>query len=141
MNIERSSGTGVTTTNALLTFTPANYAVPQPVYFTAATDSDPYASRAEFSVSSAGLANQIVRITASDAENGSLQFTDVARSNDVTRLEIAAEPQVNIRVDASTDLLGWIRLTNEVAVTDSITIRDERTNSPPFQFYRAITEQ
>jgi hypothetical protein len=135
VTVSRTSGTSVSTTNDTLTFTPDNYATPQPIYFRADVDVDPYSSRATFLLSAPGLAIQEVKIRAFDRDGGIFRFTSVSHSNAVTRLEIAAEPGVRVGLESSTNLLSWRTVTNTTLTQESITFL--HTNSAPQQFYRA----
>jgi hypothetical protein len=135
VTVSRDSGASISTTNGTLTFTPANYARPQPIYFRADADADPYSSRATFLLSAAGLETQEVKMRAFDRDGGIFRFMSVSHSNAVTRLEIAAEPGVRVGLESSTNLLAWRSVTNTTLAEESITFL--HTNSASQQFYRA----
>jgi hypothetical protein len=135
VTVSRSSGGGIHTANESLTFTPDNFAVPQPIYFRAAADADPYSSRATFRLSAAGLEDQEVKIRVFDRDGGIFRFMSVSHSNTVTRLEIAAEPGMRVGLESSTNLLGWRSVTDTTLAEESITFL--HTNSASQQFYRA----
>ena len=134
VTVSRSSGSGIHTTNESLTFTPDNFAVPQPIYFRADADADPYSSHASFRLSAMGMESQAVKIRAFDRDGGIFRFVSVSRSNAVTRLEIAAEPGMRVGLESSTNLLAWRSVTNTTLAEESITFL--HTNSASQQFYR-----
>jgi len=136
VTVSRTSGPSVSTTNHAITFTPSNFAVPQPIYFHAAADPDPYPSRATFRLSAPGMEDQEVKIRAFDRDGGIFRFTSVARSNTVTRMELAAEPGMFVGLESSSNLLAWRTVTNTTLTEESITFL--HTNSAPQQFYRAV---
>lgn len=74
VEVARSGGDADLTvaTGATLTFTPANWATPQPVRLAAAEDADATDDAATFAVSSAGLAAQSVSLTVLDNDAPSL---------------------------------------------------------------------
>jgi glucose/arabinose dehydrogenase len=141
VTITASSGSAISTTNTALIFTAENHTVPQPVYFHASADPDPWSSRATFVLSAPGVVNQEVKVTAFDPDGGCLRFMSVARSNAVTRLELAAEPRVSLALEGSTDLVGWVTVTNATLQGESITFLDVRDGSPSQQFYRVVMVQ
>jgi hypothetical protein len=120
----------------MLTFTPDNYASPQPIYFRADADADPYSSRAIFLLSAPGLETQAVKIRAFDRDGGVFRFVSLSRSSAVTRMELAAEPNVFVGLESSTDLRNWRSVTNATLTEESITFL--HTNSSSQQFYRAL---
>ena len=136
VTVSRDSGASISTTNEMLTFTPDNYARPQPIYFRAAADADPYSSRAIFPLSAPGLETQEVKIRAFDRDGGVFRFVSVSRSSAVTRMELAAEPNVFVALESSTDLRNWRSVTNATVAEESITFL--HTNSGSQQFYRAL---
>jgi len=136
VTVSRISGTSISTTNNTLTFTPENFSRPQPIYFHAAADADPYSSRATFLLTAPDMDHQEVKIRAFDGDGGIFRFTSVSRSNTVTRMELAAEPGIFIGLESSTNLLSWRTLTNTTLTEESITFL--HTNSASQQFYRAI---
>src|SRR5688572_3729961 len=105
--VSRDSGASISTTNETLTFTPDNYASPQPIYFRAGADANPYSSRAIFLLSAPGLETQEVKIRAFDRDGGVFRFVSVSRTSAVTRMELAAEPNVFVGLESSTDLPNW----------------------------------
>lgn len=136
VTVSRDSGASISTTNEMLTFTPDNYAKPQPIYLRADADADPYSSRATFLLSAAGLETQEVKIRAFDRDGGVFHFVSVSRSSAVTRMELAAEPKVFVGLESSTDLRNWQSVTNATLTEESITF--VHTNSASQQFYRAL---
>ena len=136
VTVSRDSGASISTTNEMLTFTPDNYARPQPIYFRADADADPYSSRAIFLLSAPGLETQEVKIRAFDRDGGVFRFVSVSRSNAVTRMELAAEPNVFVGLESSTDLRNWRSVTNATLTEESITFF--HTDSASQQFYRAL---
>jgi glucose/arabinose dehydrogenase len=136
VTVSRDSGASISTTNEMLTFTPGNYARPQPIYFRADADTDPYSSRATFLLSAPGLETQEVKIRAFDRDGGVFRFVSVSRSSAVTRMELAAEPNVFVGLESSTDLRNWRSVTNATFAEESITFL--HTNSASQQFYRAL---
>jgi len=136
VTVSRDSGASIRTTNEMLTFTPGNYARPQPIYFRADADADPYSSRAIFLLSAPGLETQEVKIRAFDRDGGVFRFVSVSRSSAVTRMELAAEPNVFVGLESSTDLRNWRSVTNATLTEESITFL--HTNSASQQFYRAL---
>jgi hypothetical protein len=136
VTVSRDSGASIRTTNEMLTFTPGNYASPQPIYFRAEADADAYSSRAIFLLSAPGLETQEVKIRAFDRDGGVFRFVSVSRSNAVTRMELAAEPNVFVGLESSTDLRNWRSVTNATLTEESITFF--HTNSSSQQFYRAL---
>jgi len=135
VTVSQSAGSGIHTTNESLTFTPDNFAVPQPIYFRADADADPYSSHASFRLSAMGMESQAVKIRAFDRDGGIFRFVSVSRSNAVTRLEIAAEPGMRVGLESSINLLAWRSVTNTTLAEESITFL--LTNSVSQQFYRA----
>jgi hypothetical protein len=109
---------------------------PQPIYFRANADADPYSSRATFLLSAPGLETQEVKIRAFDRDGGVFRFVSVSRSNAVTRMELAAEPNVFVGLEGSTDLRNWRSVTNATLTEESITFF--HTDSASQQFYRAL---
>lgn len=75
--VARTAGdTGLTiASSAALTFTPANWATPQPVLLAAAEDADATDDAASFSVTSAGLTSQVVPLTALDNDAPSIALS------------------------------------------------------------------
>ena len=136
VTVSRNSGASISTTNEMLTFTPDNYASPQPIYFRADADTDPYSSRATFLLSAPGLGTQEVKIRAFDRDGGVFRFVSVSHSNAVTRMELAAEPNVFVGLESSTDLRNWRSVANATLTEESITFL--HTNSGSQQFYRAL---
>ncbi len=136
VTVGRDSGASISTTNKILIFTPENYARPQPIYFRAKVDTDPYSSHAAFVLSAPGLEAQEVKIRAFDRDGGVFRFVSVSRSNAVTRMELAAEPGVIVGLESSTDLRNWRSVTNAPFTAESITFFC--TDSAFQQFYRAL---
>ena len=137
VNVAFASGSrGLSTTTLNLSFTPANYSVPQTVYIRALGDSNGSPSRAVFTVSAAGMPSQPLEVNAYDATEPMAHFTSVTRPGGVTTLAVTVEPQVNVSLEASTTLKDWRPIaTNSTGPTNSAVFSD--TASLSNRFYRA----
>jgi len=126
----------MSSTNASLTFTPANFSVPQPVYVRAAGDGNPRSSQATFSVTAPGIAPQQATVRAYDSDATGPYFTSIAVSNNAAHLQIAAEPRVRLVLESAPDLQTWSPIATNVLQTNSTTIVDP-TPVISNRFYRA----
>ena len=86
-----------------LTFTPGNYSKPQIVSVTAAQDPDAINDSAVLSVTSAGLASQLITVNAVDDDNGLLLSTSALTINESSSgtftARLTSQPSVNVTVD------------------------------------------
>lgn len=124
------------TTNLTLTFTPANYSETQPIYIEVLDDENPFHSQAIFTLTFPGLAARSIYVNASDPEHGTLRFTSVSRTNQVTRLKVASEPKTRVALEGSTNLTAWQPFTTNLTVTNAATLFDN-SSSTGRRFYRA----
>ena len=124
VNAARTSGdTDINVTaGATLTFTPANYNVPQTVTVAAASDPDTANDAAVISVTSAGLAPRTVSVTALDNNNSAPVITSTpvtsgtagarysydvnATGNPVPTYSLTVMPS-GMTINASTGLISW----------------------------------
>jgi hypothetical protein len=127
----------INSTNASLTFTPANFSVPQPVYVRAVGDGNPRSSQATFSVTAPGIAPQQATVRAYDSDATGPYFTSIAVSNNAAHLQIAAEPRVRVVIESAPDLRTWSPIATNVLQTNSTTIVDP-TPVIANRFYRAV---
>jgi glucose/arabinose dehydrogenase len=137
MTVARTSGSAaLSTTNLSLIFTPANFADTQPVFIDSAADADRAPSQAVFTLSCPGYPVRTFNVNAYDPGHGTLTFASVARTNNLTRFQIATERKTRLALEASSNLVSWQPFTTNLSVTNIATLFD---NSPVSsqRFYRA----
>ena len=131
-----SGAESIQTTNASLTFTPQNYATPQPCFLKShVTDLDGLASQAVFSVSGAGIPVQKVHVNAYDSADGLLRFASVVRAGSEVRMEVTAERRLTAVLEGSSNLKSWQGVSTNSS-GQSTTVLFVESLLPTNRFYR-----
>jgi glucose/arabinose dehydrogenase len=118
-----------------LTFTPANWSVPQVVQLEAAVDADSTDDTAGFTISASGLASEAATVHALDVPQGfSLQLIGLHP----VQLRLIGQPGDSYVVEESGDLAsGWMPLSTNLMTGTSTNITDPDPANLPVRFYRA----
>lgn len=139
VGIGKANGSaGIVSSTTSLIFTPGNFNVPQPVFVSAQSDSNATGSAAQFSLSSSGLATEIVSVNAYDCDVSGIRISGLASIGGKAQLNVSGPAGVNLVLESSTNLGNWTPFSTNFATTNSLRVLDNGSSNVSMRYYRAV---
>jgi glucose/arabinose dehydrogenase len=144
VNTSRTSGdAGINVSvGETLTFSTANWAVPQAVQLEAVADANATSSTAIITATATGLAAQAVTVYALDVSATDFSVGPVTRESGpgfgLARVHLSGEPGQRYAFEGSTNFLSpWTPLVTNTLIGSSTNYLDSEASNLPVRFYRA----